>query len=555
MKIAIIGAGFAGLSSAKVLTQFGHDVTVFEKAPDVGGVWSATRRYPGLRTQNNKDTYFLPDFPMPADYPEWPSGEQVQRYMAAFARHFDLDRYIHLNTEVLLAEPEGEKGWRIKARNTRSGLESDYQFEQLVIANGIFSEPFIPPYPGVAEFEAAGGRLCATSEFNDLEQARGKDVLVVGYGKSSCDVAAAIGEVAGSTKVIARELLWKMPRKIMNVLNYKYLMLTRMGESLFPYIESKGFERFLHGPGRGVRDSMIASLQKVSTRQLKLDKLGLVPEGTFDRIARSTVSLSTDELYEQVMAGKTEIARECEITSLGSRDGKPVATLSDGRTVPADLVVCGTGFKQVVPFLPQSVQDEITDERGNFELYRQIVPLTVKHLHFCGYNSSFYSPLSAEVAALWIATHLMGGLNLPSLEERREHVQRRLKWMEERTEGKHARGTNIIPFSMHNVDEMLNEIGLNVGPFTRFTQWLLPVNARDYRMVTRKLLARQVLHGNGLVAVHQNIFLGPADVRYLGRGGRVRQGFGVIMRLSRQQRGGQKLLQLAGNEILLACTV
>ena len=110
MKVAIIGAGFAGLSSVKVLTQFGHEVTVFEKAPDVGGVWSATRRYPGLKTQNNKDTYFLSDFPMPAEYPEWPSGEQVQRYLAAFARHFDLERRIHLNSEVLSAEPEGDKG-------------------------------------------------------------------------------------------------------------------------------------------------------------------------------------------------------------------------------------------------------------------------------------------------------------------------------------------------------------------------------------------------------------------------------------------------------------
>ncbi|MDQ4112898.1 MAG: FAD-dependent oxidoreductase, partial [Actinomycetota bacterium] len=57
MKIAVIGAGFAGVASAKVLTELGHDVTVYEKAPDVGGVWSRTRRYPGLTTQNNKDSY------------------------------------------------------------------------------------------------------------------------------------------------------------------------------------------------------------------------------------------------------------------------------------------------------------------------------------------------------------------------------------------------------------------------------------------------------------------------------------------------------------------
>ena len=491
MKIAIIGAGFAGLSSAKVLSQFGHDVQVFEKAPDVGGVWSATRRYPGLRTQNNKGTYFLSDFPMPKSYPEWPSGEQVQQYLASYARHFDLDRRIHLNAEVLGAEPAGDEGWTLTVRDLGTGREAQHHADQLVVANGIFSEPFIPAYPGADEFRAAGGRLCATSGFNDLEQARGRHVLVVGYGKSSCDVAAQAAQVAASTKVIARELLWKMPRKILNVLNYKYLMLTRLGEGLFPYMRQRGVERFLHGAGKGVRDGMIKSLQSVATRQLGLARLGLVPEGSFDRIARSTVSLATDELYRQVERGDAEVARECEIVSLGARAGQPVATLSDGRTVPADLVVCGTGFRQVVPFFSEALQARLTDESGNFMLYRQIHPPHVPNLFFCGYNSSFYSPLSAEVAALWIANYLMGAQRLPPLETRLAHIRARLRWMEARTEGKHARGTNIIPFSMHNIDEMLDEMGVNVGPLTRFKQWLLPADARDYQAVTRRLLVRR----------------------------------------------------------------
>lgn len=490
MKIAIIGAGFAGLSTAKVLRQFDHDVTLYEKAPDVGGVWSRTRRYPGLRTQNNKGTYHLSDFPMPASYPEWPSGAQVQAYLADYAKHFGLNEHIRLNTEVMSAEQDGDKGWTLTLRDLQTGETRQDCVDQLVVANGIFSEPFIPPYEGADAFRAAGGVLCATSEFNELEQAKGKHVLVVGYGKSSCDVAAAVGEVAASTKVIARELLWKMPRKIMNVLNYKYLMLTRMGEGLFPYIEQKGFERFLHGAGSGVRDGMIKSLQSVATKQLRLEKLGLVPEGSFDRIARSTVSLSTDELYDQVERGTTEVARECEIARLGEQEGKPVAWLSDGRVVPADIIICGTGFKQVVPFFSQALQEKLTDDRGNFQLYRQIHPLHLPNLYFCGYNSSFYSPLSAEVAAWWIASHLMGDIQLPSLPERESRINRRLRWMEERTEGKHARGTNIIPFSMHNIDEMLNEMGMNVSTMTRFKQWLLPASATDYRKVNRRLLAR-----------------------------------------------------------------
>ncbi len=47
MRVAIIGAGVAGLATAKVLRQAGHEVVVYDKAPDVGGVWSSTRRYPG----------------------------------------------------------------------------------------------------------------------------------------------------------------------------------------------------------------------------------------------------------------------------------------------------------------------------------------------------------------------------------------------------------------------------------------------------------------------------------------------------------------------------
>src|SRR5258708_37779289 len=38
MKIAIIGAGFTGLSAAYHLTKHGQDITVFEKDPQPGGL-------------------------------------------------------------------------------------------------------------------------------------------------------------------------------------------------------------------------------------------------------------------------------------------------------------------------------------------------------------------------------------------------------------------------------------------------------------------------------------------------------------------------------------
>ena len=489
MRIAIIGAGFAGLTTARHLADFGHDCVVFEKAPDVGGVWSKTRQYPGLSTQNGKDTYHLSDFPMPTDYPEWPSGAQVQAYLEAYAKKFNVLGRVRLNTLVEKAEQDSAGVWTISARR-EGGETTKEQFDFLVVANGIFSTPAIPSFAGEAAFKAAGGVICHSSQFLNAADARGKHVVVIGYGKSSCDIAVGLSGEAQQVTVVARSLIWKMPKRLMNVLNYKYLFLTRMGEALFPYIRLKGVEKFLHGVGRPVRNSMLGTVQGVIQRQLKLKKLGVVPQGSFERIARSTVSLVTDDFFENVTSGRIVIARDTAIAGLEVQGDKTIARLSDGRVIPADIVVCGTGWHQEVPFLPAPIQEKLFDAKGNFRLYRCILPPTVKGLAFNGYNSSFFSPLSAEMGALWIADFLSGKMVLPAVEEQLRLTDERLAWMAERTDGKHARGTNIIPFSMHQVDELLEDMRLPIGGMQRFMEWQMPVKPGRYAKVAQRLKAR-----------------------------------------------------------------
>lgn len=487
MRVGIIGAGFAGLSTAKVLRTFGHEVLVFEKEPDVGGVWAASRRYPGLTTQNPRDTYALSDFPMPRSYPEWPSGAQVQAYMADYARHFGLEPFLRLSCEIVRAWPDqGE--WVLEARGP-DGV-GEHRFDHLVVASGIFSEPAIPAWTGAEAHGAAGGRVLHTSQFTDLEAARGRSVLIVGYGKSSCDAAAAAADVASATALVARDIIWKIPKRFAGVLNYKNLLLTRMGEGLFRYVHLRGFERFLHGPGLPVRNAMLGSIEALVTRQFRLRKLGLHPGKPLETIARSTVSLASDGFFEAVAAGAITVERGAEIAELGAEEGRPVARLSSGKRVPADLVVCGTGWRQRVPFLGPETLARVTDHRGNFRLYRSMAPVGVPGLTFNGFNSSFFSQLNAEIGALWIAAYLADAVAMPTATEQNRTIDERLAWMEARTDGKHSKGTNIIPFSVHHIDELLSDLGVGVGRATHFAEWLRPIDPGDYAKLTPALLRR-----------------------------------------------------------------
>lgn len=233
---------------------------------------------------------------------------------------------------------------------------------------------------------------------------------------------------------------------------------------------------------------MLGSVEKTVVRQLKLRELGLLPEGKFEDIARSTVSLATDYFHERVSEGKIAVKRDATITRLYEKDGQRCAELSTGDVLPADIVICGTGWHQTVPFLSDDLVNRMTNAEGDFELYQYIQPLEVPGISFVGYNSSFFSPLSAEVAALWVGMYLEGKLDLPPVEERRRHIEKRLRWMKERTHGKHARGTNLIPFSMHNIDETLDEIGVNVGLTKRFAQWFFPPKPSSYQKVSKEIL-------------------------------------------------------------------
>lgn len=144
-RVGIVGAGVAGLITAHTLQQCGYDVTIYDEHDEVGGVWSSSRRYPGVTTQSPKDTYAFSSFPMPSHYPEFPSGEQVQAYLEAFARQAGLERCLRLGERVIKTE-QVVSGWEITVSSFPSRAECRHLGSQSSLTSS--SLPLAPfPHP------------------------------------------------------------------------------------------------------------------------------------------------------------------------------------------------------------------------------------------------------------------------------------------------------------------------------------------------------------------------------------------------------------------------
>jgi cation diffusion facilitator CzcD-associated flavoprotein CzcO len=330
--IAIVGGGFGGVGAAAMLRREGYDdVTVFEKAERVGGVWHHNT-YPGAACDIPSHLYEFSFAPNSWSRRYAPQTE-IQAYVEGVARRFGVLERVRTGTEVKSARWDEQHGrWQLE---TSAG---PHEADLLLTACGQLSVPKVPPIAGLESFE---GPAFHTAEWRHDVDLAGKRVAVIGTGCSAIQVVPAIQPAVAHLDVYQRSPGWTFPK-----MDYEYSPRARALFKRVPLLHRLdralifAFNEF--GAAAMTRQSwLLPILRAIGRRQIHSAiadpelRRKVTPS---DEIGCKRIML-TDDWYPSLTEPNVELVDERieAVTPTGIRDATGVER-------HADAIVLATGF-------------------------------------------------------------------------------------------------------------------------------------------------------------------------------------------------------------------
>ena len=183
IETVLIGAGQAGLATARELVSRGHECVVLERNQAVGDGWR--QQYDSLRLYSPARHDGLPGLDFPGDPRSFPGKDDVAAYLQSYAVHFGLPVRLGVRVERLAATADGD-GFVV---TTDTG---DIACHNVVVATGTFGRsPHVPAF--AADLDPSILQL-HSSEYRRPSQLREGPVLVVGASHSGCDIAYELAQ-------------------------------------------------------------------------------------------------------------------------------------------------------------------------------------------------------------------------------------------------------------------------------------------------------------------------------------------------------------------------
>lgn len=334
----IVGAGPVGLAMANALKKHGIAYHQVDAQDQLGGNWHGGV-YQGVHLNSSKTSTQFADYPMPADYPDFPSAAQMKTYLNNYARDRGLVDAIQFSTSVVRADPQPDDSWRVELSTGETRT-----YKGVIVCNGHHWDRRWPDLPG--EFE---GEMFHSKDYVSLDQLRGKRVLTIGAGNSACDIVCDAARVAECSDVSMRGGYWFLPRvafgRPINDIPIWFLPVT--------------VQRWIL---RGIVYTVLGDYRKYGLEKPK--------HRIFDR--HTTFGA---EMLHYITLGEVRPRRK--ITAINGR----TVRFSDGEEAEYDTIVAATGFNFSFPFLPDGL---IKVENDSVQIYGYCFPANVKNLYLVG---------------------------------------------------------------------------------------------------------------------------------------------------------------------------
>jgi thioredoxin reductase len=437
-RVCIIGAGPSGITAAKALLDAGVPFDCFEKSDRVGGNWVFRNRnrmnsvYRSLCINSSRIRSQYSDFPMPKDYPDYPSHQLLSRYFDAYVDHFGLRERIQFESEVCRVEPHTNGAWSVVLAGG-----SEHRYAAVGVANGHHWDPRWPEPPFEGEFRGVQMHSHDYIDPGEPHPLFGKRVLVVGMGNSAMDIACELSApgVAQRVYLAARRGAYILP---------KYLL----GR---PLDESAGWIGMFPRPMRSVIARSVYRLVVGRPQDYGLP----VPDHPLGG-AHPTIS---SDIFERLNAGR--IIVKPNILKLRS----DVVEFRDGSFERVEAIIFCTGYKVTFPFFDQAL---VSAPDNDLPLFRRVFSPDHPGLFFFGLCQPVGAVMPiAEAQGKWVAQYVTGKYALPSRDAMRQDIETERKRMSAR----------YVPSKRHTMQ-------IDVDQYLPGLRWELAAGRRRAQRVT-----------------------------------------------------------------------
>ncbi|MFB7859965.1 flavin-containing monooxygenase [Rhodococcus qingshengii] len=206
MRIAVLGAGMAGIAAGIMAERFGYEYEIFEQSNDIGGTWRMNT-YPGVAV-DTPSLYYSYSFDLNADWTRYyPVGNEYQQYLRRVVESHGIKEHITFDTEVTgLRWIEQDSEWELSIRAADSTMQTS-RATTVITAFGFLNRPKFPEISGIEDF---AGISMHTAQWKDADL-RGKRVAVIGAGATAVQVVGEIADSVSDLTLFQRQPHWVMP--------------------------------------------------------------------------------------------------------------------------------------------------------------------------------------------------------------------------------------------------------------------------------------------------------------------------------------------------------